>query len=153
MYYFVWFDNQVAKLHFIYFLLIRFLTKKRHKIVAPFIIKYFNIPFNFLQKISIETIFLSNFIRKIFIGYHRNNIVQAIESIKRIAIKLTVISNGIFLNCVIEYSSINISSKEKTPIHIWCIRVLVFYLSPLLRMTKPVFFSLEVLRGFLWSLR
>ncbi len=27
------------------------------------------------------------------------------------------------------------------------------YLSPLLRMTKPVFFSLEVLRGFLWSLR
>ncbi|MCC3166680.1 hypothetical protein K4I05_0877 [Streptococcus sanguinis] len=27
------------------------------------------------------------------------------------------------------------------------------YLSPLLRMTKPVFFSLEVLRGFLWFLR
>ena len=27
------------------------------------------------------------------------------------------------------------------------------YLSPLLRITKPVFFSLEVLRGFLWFLR
>lgn len=72
----------------------------------------------FLQKIGIETIFLSNFIRKIFIGYHRNNIVQAIESIKRIVIELTVSSNDIFLNCVIEYNSINISSKEKTLIHI-----------------------------------
>lgn len=81
------------------------------------------------------------------------NRAASISMIKETTLAHTYISAGLRIRRFIEQTkrenlhSLSTLKLSSTPVNT------PLYLSPLLRITKPVFFSLEVLRGFLWSLR
>ena len=81
------------------------------------------------------------------------NRTASISMIKETTLAHTYISAGLRIRSFIEQTKReNLHSLSTLKLPPTLINNLP-YLSPLLRITKPVFFSLEVLRGFLWSLR